>query len=467
MKHNLLYIFLLVVLLPSCKKYLDVNENPNSPTRPPINGLLAQSTYQTALNVFRTGSLTANYVQYFASPNPASTSDIYEPVDASGTWTSIYNTMTDIYDMEKLGADVGSTEHQGVAKILMSINLKLLHDLWGSVPYSEALGATTLTPTYDDAKTLYDKSLALLDEGITLLGQSNSTFKLDNALDFVHKGNKAAWIKTANALKARYLLLTTKKTTFSADNVLAAVANAYTSNADDAQVTNFDIRNPWAQVALNNAALLLGGFLSTQYVNMMNGTTYGVTDPRLPLIATLTKFGDYRGTRNGVGRVGTGINKEESYISTTGYFSSTNSPLIIISYAEIKFIEAEARFRKGNDMPGAYAAYLDGIRASMNKIGVSTANRDLYVNDPLVSVGSGSLTLALIMREKYKALFLNPETWNDARRFNYAYKDFALPVNAVLTTFIRRLDYPSVELSRNGANVPTVGSLADKLWWDQ
>lgn len=467
MKNNLLYIFFLAVLLPSCKKYLDVNDNPNAPTKAPINGLLAQSTYQTALNVFRAGSLTANYVQYFASPNPGSSSDIFEPIDASGTWTNIYNTMTDINDMEKLGADVGSTEHQGVAKILMSINLKLLHDLWGSVPYSEALNATTLTPKFDDAKTLYNQSLALLDEGIALLNQSNSTFKLSNSLDFVHKGNKAAWIKTANALKARYLLLVTKQPSFSADNVLAAVANAYTSNADDAQITAFNIRNPWAQVAVDNAALLLGGFLSTQYVNMMNGTTYGLMDPRLPLIATLTKFGDYRGTRNGVGRVGTGINQEESYISTTGYFSSTTSPLIIISYAEIKFIEAEARFRKGTDMPGAYAAYLDGIRASMNKIGVSATNRDLYVNNPLVSVGAGSLTLAMIMREKYKALFLNPETWNDARRFNYAYKDFMLPVNAALPSFIRRLDYPSVELTRNGANVPTVGTLGDKLWWDQ
>lgn len=467
MKHNLLYIFLLAILLPSCKKYLDVNNNPNSPTRPPINGLLAQATYQTALNVYRTGSLTANYVQYFASPNPASSSDIFEPVDASGTWTSIYNTMTDIYDMEKLGADAGATEHQGVAKILMSVNLKLLHDLWGNVPYSEGFSATSLTPTYDDAKSLYDKSLALLDEGIALLGQSNSTFKLDNTLDYIHKGNLAAWIKTANALKARYLLLTTKKPTFSADNVLAAVANAYTANADDAQITSFNIRNPWAQVSLDNAALLLGGFLSTQYVNMMDGTTYGVADPRLPLIATLTKFGDYRGTPNGVGRVGTGINQEESYLSPTGYFSSTNAPLIIISFAEIKFIEAEARFRKGSDMANAYIAYLAGIRASMNKIGVSVADQDLYINNPLVSVGAGSLTLALILREKYKALFLHPETWNDARRFDYAYKDFTLPANAVLNTFIRRLDYPSVELTRNGDNVPAVGSLADKLWWDQ
>lgn len=465
MKKLLLYI-LLGLSFASCKKYLDVNENPNAPTTPPINGLLGQATYQTALNVYRAGALTANYVQYFASPNPASSSDIYEPVDASGTWTSLYNTMTDISDLDKLGKTLESTEHQGVAKILMAVNLKIVHDLWGSAPYSQSFTAETATPAYDDAKLLYDKSLALLDDGIALLNQTTSAFKLDNNLDFIHKGNKAAWIKTAYALKARFLNLTTKRNTYNPDNVLAALSKAYTSNADDAQITTFDIRNPWAQVAVNNAALLLGGFLSTQYVKMMNGMTYGVMDPRLPLIASPTKFNDYRGTPNGIGRVGSGIDKEESYISTTGYYSSTNSPLSIITYSETKFIEAEARFRKGGDMAAAYAAYLAGIMANMNKLGVSAAARDAYINDPSVSVGAPNLTLAHIFREKYKALFLNPETWNDARRFNYAYKDFALPANAVLPTFIRRLDYPSVETTRNGANVPAVTGLDQKLWWD-
>ena len=42
MKKTSLYILLLALLFTSCKKYLDVNENPNSPTKPPINGLLGQ-----------------------------------------------------------------------------------------------------------------------------------------------------------------------------------------------------------------------------------------------------------------------------------------------------------------------------------------------------------------------------------------------------------------------------------------
>lgn len=467
MKKASLYILFVAFLFTSCKKYLDVNENPNSPTQPPINGLLGQVTYQSALDVYRAGSLSTNYVQYFASSNPGSSSDIYEPIDPSGTWTSLYNTMTDIYDMEKLGAAAGSTQHQGVAKILMALNLKMVHDIWGDAPYSQAFTSQTITPEFDDAQALYNKCLALLDEGIALLQQPGSAFNLDAGLDLIHHGNTGAWIKTAYALKARFLSLVSKTSSYNANNIITALNLAYTSNNDDAELTTFDVRNPWAQVAVNNAALVLGGFLSTQYVDMMDGTIYGVFDPRLPLIATLTKFNDYRGTTNGLGRIGTGINQEESYISTTGYYSSTNSPLSIISYAEVKFLEAEAKFRKGTDMTGAYNAYLDGIRASMNKIGVSAVNRDAYVNDPSVSVGSANLTLKLIFKEKYKALFLNPETWNDARRTNYDYSGFTLPVGAVLSGYIRRLDYPSVETTRNGPNVPSVSGLDQKLWWDQ
>ncbi len=131
----------------------------------------------------------------------------------------------------------------------------------------------------------------------------------------------------------------------------------------------------------------------------------------------------------------------------------------------MKFIEAEAAFRTG-DKPRAYAAFLEGIKANMNKMGVAPANRDAYVNHSTISVGAAALTLELIFREKYKALFLMPVTWDDARRFDYKYQGFQLPVNVLTTAFIRRLMYPSIETSRNSANVPIVTDVTQKLWWD-
>ena len=61
-----IYIFFAIGALASCKKYLDVNKNPNAATQPPINGLLIRTTQNTALNVYRVANITSYYVQYLA-----------------------------------------------------------------------------------------------------------------------------------------------------------------------------------------------------------------------------------------------------------------------------------------------------------------------------------------------------------------------------------------------------------------
>jgi hypothetical protein len=469
---RLIFIFLAFVSITSCKKFLDVNTNPNAPTIAPINGLLGRATQNAALNVNRVGNITSYYVQYLASPNTDGATDTYDKIDASTTWTLLYDNMTDSYDLEKLAKDNGATQYQGVAKILIAMDLHLVHNLWGAAPYTEAFSNETFTPKFDDAPAIFQKCLTLLDEGIALLQQPGSKLTISTSAtspDLIHKGVTDAWIRTAHALKARLLNQLSKTTQYNPTAILTELAAAYTSTAHDAFITTFNVRNPWAQAALNNAAQSLDVWLSQHYVNQMRDTpTYKNPDPRLPLIASRTKplFANagypYLGTRNGKGRVGTGTTQDESYLSTTGFYSSDKSPLYIITYEEIKFIEAEVAFRT-NDKTRAYNAYLAGINANMSKLGVTTT---AYVNDPSVSVGAAALTLDLIFREKYRALFLMPVTWDDARRFDYKYMLFQLPLGAKTTTFVRRLVYPTVETSRNGANVPVVTDVTQRLWWD-
>lgn len=468
MKNKLFKIVILpaLFLFAGCKKYLDINDNPNLVTNPPINGLLANATYQTGLNVQRMGDITSYYVQQLASPNTDSDRDTYKEEDLSETWTAHYNVMTNINRMMMLAEQKGSSQHLGVAKILMAMNLNMLINMFGDVPYSEAFqGQELLTPKYDDQKTLHATSIQLLDEAVTELGKTDSKLALDVGSDLIHSGNTAAWIKTAHALKARFLNQLSNTDQYNPAGILAELAQAYTSNSDDAMLQSFDGRSPWNQVAYNNTQLVLDGWLSEQFVNALNGASYGVIDPRLKQITDTTKFGDYRGTPNGKGRTGTGTDQEESYLSLNGFYSKGSAPLLLVTYAEMKFIEAEAAFRS-NDKPRAYAAYLEGIKAHMDKLGVPAGERDAYLANPAVAVGAENLTLDLIFKEKYVALFLHPEAWVDARRFDYAYKDFGLPVDAALPTFIRRSAYPVVETSRNGANVPAT-DMTTHLWWDQ
>ncbi len=457
--------FLLLASSTACKKYLDINDNPNSATVPPINGLVISTTQKTALNTFRVADITNYYVQYLASSGISGATDTYDEIDASSTWTRLFDNMTDLYDLQKFAAEKGKKENVGVAKIMMAMNLQLATNLWGDIPYSDAFKGTTLTPTYDGAKAVYDSCLKLLDEGIVLV--QSGTNDLVGTADLIHGGNRAAWVKTAHALKARMLNQVSKTAQYNTASIFTELAAAYSSAADDSKMSTFDVRNPWNQEAVNNAGLLLDGWLSKNYVDAMTGTTYGVVDPRLPLTASLTKFSDYRGTRNGAGRIGNGTSKEESYISLTGFYSSTNSPVYLLTYEEMKFIEAEASLRQAvPDKARAYAAYLAGINANMTKMGVAGPAQLAYVSDPSVSVGAANITLALIFKEKYKALFLQPVTYDDARRFNFAYTGFQLPLNAIEAAPARRLVYPTVEVTRNGGNVPTVSGVLAKIWWD-
>lgn len=470
MKLNKLFIIifsLACLVFTGCEKYLDINQNPNGVPKPTPSALLAGVTNGTALNVFRVGNQVTNYVQYTASPSEASDFDTYGEVDASNTWNNLYNTMSDLYVMQHQSNQEGIAAYHGVADILMALNLNMALNLWGDIPYSEAFTGDSLNPHFDDQKALFDTCIALLNRGIATLNMADSG-SLNGQTDFVHGGSIANWIKTGYALKARMLNQLSKTSAYDPNAVLNALSKAYTGNDDDAQVTAFDGGNPWYNIAYNNAHLVLGGWLSAYFVSALNGDTYGIFDPRLPLITNKTKATNvYVGTPNGAGYQGpNNTDGYECYLDMGKWYSGPASPIRIIAYAECKFIEAEAALRSGNK-PRAYQAYLDGIKANMEKMGVAKADINHYVNQGFVGVGATNITLALIMKEKYVACFLSPVTWDDMRRTDYKYKDFQLPVHVQLPDFIRRINYPDVAVSRNGNNVPSDIELTDHLWWDQ
>ncbi|MDG1276099.1 MAG: SusD/RagB family nutrient-binding outer membrane lipoprotein [Algoriphagus sp.] len=456
----------LILSASACESFLDVNENPNNPEDAPISGLMTNITYETSLNVFRSGSAVSNYVQYLASPNPDSGSDTMEPLDFSGTWFSLYNVMTDLNEMNKKAEEAGSLHYLGAGQVLMALNLGMTVDLFGDVPFSESFNFTTVTPKYDDDQTLYGNIISLLDQGIANL-QGTTSISIGND-DFIYGGDVATWIKFANTLKARYLIHSRGGSGFSAAEVLAATTAGFSSNADNAEVIFFEQRfNPWAQVAINNSNLLLGGWISEQFIEALDGTSYPAVDPRLALMVGTTDDGEFVGTVNGAGRGNAPEQGARSTLIPGQYYTSTLSPVLIATYAELKFIEAEAAF--DTDKARAFDAYMEGIEAHMDMLGVAAADKATYLSDPSVNVGAADLTLDLIFKEKWVAMFLHPESWNDARRFDYNYKNFSPPANLnpnLGGNLIRRLAYPDSEISRNGQNVPSV-TLLDRIWWDQ
>jgi hypothetical protein len=204
----------------------------------------------------------------------------------------------------------------------------------------------------------------------------------------------------------------------------------------------------------------------------MDGTTFGVVDPRMEFMFSKTQLGTFRGTTNGAGRDPdvVDLRLDASTLVESTFYANRISPVMVMTFAEQKFIEAEAYLAKGAGFNAqAYAAYLAGIAAHMDMLGVDPTDRDAYINDPEVSVGDANITLDLVMKEKYVAMFLHPEAWNDARRYDFQYEDMTVPdqLNENLGgQFSRRLQYPSSEFSTNSANVPEV-NLLNRIWWDQ
>lgn len=459
-------IMSLMFIVSSCDDYLDINDNPNNPNDAPLAGLMVNSTFETAQNTFRLGSTTSYYVQYLASPNPASSSDVMEESSFDNTWAALYGVMTDLTDLINAAEENGAAHYEGAGQIMMALNLAMTVDAFGDVPFSEAFQFETITPSYDDDAELYTQVLRLLNEGITNLSQE--TEMPIGSDDFFYEGDVDQWIKLANMLQARYLNHLSGTGSYDPAAVLAALDNGFESNADDAQVEYFEEEiNPWAFVARRNANLVLGGWISEQFIEATDATTFGVEDPRLPLMVGETDAGEFVGVVNGAGRGTAAEAGERSTLVEGDFYSSVQSPILIATYAEQKFIEAEAAF--SIDKTRSYEAYLEGIRAHMEKIGVAEGDIQDYLNNPEVSMGEENFTIDDIFKEKYVAMFLHPEAWTDARRYDYQYADFDLPENLnpdLNGQFIRRLAYPDSERSRNSSNVPNV-TLLDRIFWNE
>jgi hypothetical protein len=141
-------------------------------------------------------------------------------------------------------------------------------------------------------------------------------------------------------------------------------------------------------------------------------------------------------------------------------YASAESPVYLISYAEIKFIEAEARYKLNPSDPLAVTACNEGIKASLQREGVYGDGTWFESN----KVTAATISLGKIMVQKYLSSFLQIETWTDWRRTGYPV--LAKATGAVLAEIPRRLPYPDDERLYNGEHMPAGLTLLSRVWWD-
>lgn len=121
----------------------------------------------------------------------------------------------------------------------------------------------------------------------------------------------------------------------------------------------------------------------------------------------------------------------------------------LISFREIKFIEAECLSRTGGSDNDILQAYLDGISASFQEVGLTDGDYENYVSNSAVNPGIGNIQIdGHILIQKYIGLFVQPEVYNDYRRTGIP---ALTPVSGSQVPV--RWNYPSNELLFN-TNVP-------------
>jgi hypothetical protein len=160
-------------------------------------------------------------------------------------------------------------------------------------------------------------------------------------------------------------------------------------------------------------------------------------------------------------------NRSKYNVFVTG--TSGEAPARLLTFAQVNFILAESALILGT-AGDANTYYQAGIKANMQKIGMTTAEIDNYftTNPTVVTLtGTTEQKRSQIITQKYIAWIGNGvEAYNDYRRTGYPV--LALANNAeghnpnIIPT---RLTYPLGELQRN-PNTPNPITRTDvKMWW--
>jgi hypothetical protein len=498
-----LSIIVLVVsalMASACQDFLDVNADPNNPQDIPLESrLIGAITMSNGASMWRAAREVAAVCQYAAAGTASNGAETWRFTASNFFWQNAYTwAIPNCVDLVVKGKAEGSPHFAGVGRTLEALNFGMLSDQYGDIPVSEAYdGVTTarLTPAFDPQEEVYNQVIEKLDEAIALFNEPNNAkgLNIDNG-DIMYQGDINKWRRFAYALKARYLNHLSKKSTYNPQAIIEACSNAFNGDGMDAEFPYLDNAsateaNPWSNKGYGGftSATAPRYFSYTQFfVDLLKTTPVTnapLLDPRIGIIMNpAPSDGEFRGLIPGQGVPGGVATNGNNYGRVTGgFYARPTSPFPFITYAEVKFIEAEARLRSG-DRAGALTAYQEGIRANMRKLGVPAGQIDAFWNG-LVSNGVQQhfndlqTGLSHIMRQKYIVQVFNPETWVDLRRMDYS-KDiygpsFTRPINLnplfAEGEWIRAMIVEGNEEVRNGANVgdnTPAYRLKTPLWWD-
>ncbi|WP_113660959.1 SusD/RagB family nutrient-binding outer membrane lipoprotein [Pedobacter nanyangensis] len=486
-KTTFLWVITATIGLSSCKKFVDINDDPTRLKDPDASLILPAAQGRIG---FTMGSdihrFTSLWVQQFAAQGGGSAQPTqYDKYavgegDINNTWAATFaGTLSDLQKVIQK-TEATSPKYSGVAKLLRAYVYQTHVDAYGDLPFSEANGFEAgLKPKYDSSSSIYDALIGLIDAGIADIRKASALSPTTD--DLFYGGDMDKWERFGNALKLRIYIHyfsvngTAADATKAKNGIVAVLATnkLFRNNADNFQMrflTSANQTNPIHQFEGSRPNQF---FPSKTLVDLMNAKN----DARRNSFLTLFS-GSYVGATNGMGDVviSTSFSRMSTYLRgklSAGVYGG-EAPIRMLTFAEQNQILAEyyARSNGGADLLTADTYYKAGITASF---GAATEFSDgteaAAVNAGLATyLASTNGTIAVgnaiqkIIEEKFVANFgVAIEPWTDWRRTGFPVLAPVSPATAIP----RILPYSFNERSYN-PNTPARPSVFTKtVFWDK
>lgn len=443
---------LCVTLLGSCTKdFQETNTDNNNPTTVSpdllLSGVIRNMMDRQVGEAWGIGNIVVQHHAKIQFVNE----DLYLWNERNDIWNSVYSNYRNLQNILSTVSADETNPYYGVGLVMKSWMFSLVTDAYGDVPYSEAGKAKSdgiYQPVYDKQEDIYAGILADLKKANEVLATvpSNAGFGGDP----IYGGGTAAiaqWRKLANSLRVRYLMRLSNKRSVAADlqEILSnpAANPLFASNADNADMEYFEAApNQWPLygnrvgsfdefrvsktltdrlTALNDTRLNIFGRPTQTSANTANPRILGVPNGLSDVDALA-----YNGGVQGVSRVGYTFACLVCNDQNQAPPDPSAPRALLMTYAELQFLLAEAREKGLITTGSAETYYLNGINANFAfwqevvpaAYGLNIAMPANYLTQPAVAyTGTSADHLSKIALQKWIALYFNGlEAWFDWRR---------------------------------------------------
>ncbi|MDA3952933.1 MAG: SusD/RagB family nutrient-binding outer membrane lipoprotein [Bacteroidales bacterium] len=472
-KNIILTAILGLLLFAGCDDgFEEINTNPNDATVVPSGSLIADVA-RNAGNILYSSfvglDMGSCWSQQIAKVNYEEEERfiVRASVIEGTVWQGIYeDVIADAKSMEDIAISEGNDYTRGAAIVLQAYGYHVLTDIFGMIPFSEAMDPSNLKPKYDTQEEVYAGILSMLDTADLLL--STGSGSLNAATDLVYGGSHTGWLKFANSLKFRALMrISGVQSVGTQLQDIVDNRSIFTSNADNANLVYLDA-DPNANPIYES--IVYRSRFEYKVNEVMVNMLVAYSDPRLPLYATENSDGEYRGKPSGIDAV---PNADWNYdnVSPVGdFYINPNLPADFMTYSELSFLMAEAA-EKGLITGSAATYYYQGIKAAFDVNGLPASDYDAYILGTGV-VYTTTNPLEQIGEQNWLGMYCQGvESWIEWKRTGFPV--LLLPIEADTDAIPSRYNYPPIEQAINAASysaaVAAQGAdlLTTDIWWMQ